>query len=443
MECTSQLRDVAFFSRSSSWISGADLFSGTVWSQAEGELRATTKVLWLAYRDFVHERRISLCFILALMAVLAPLLVLFGLKFGLVDTLSQRLVQSPSNRAIIAVGSRAYEQAWFDRMAERSEVAFIVPDTRRIAASLSSLRNSSSGQRLPAVQMIPTAEKDPLLLAGDITPPTGLDQVVLSASVARKLNARVGDHLEARIDRRRNDHDESVDWTLQVVGITREPLLQEEAVFVPLALLVATEDYRDGLSVPDLGWDGAVSTLRPRSYARFRLYATSIYDVIGLQEVLTEEGVEVRTQAAEIETMQSLDRNLGRVFWLIAVIGIFGFLASLAANLMANVERKRRELSVVRLIGFPTKSIMLFPAAQAILIGTFGAVGAGAIYFPVASVLNIWFSGSLRSGESICRLLPSHLLVALAVTLFCAGLSAAWAGYRAAGIEPAEGLRDV
>ena len=163
----------------------------------------------------------------------------------------------------------------------------------------------------------------------------------------------------------------------------------------------------------------------------------------GLQQTLTEDGIEVRTQAAEIENMQSLDKNLGRVFWLIAVIGILGFLASLAANLLANVERKRRELSVVRLLGFPTMSIVLFPVAQAMLIGLIGALLAMAAYFPVATVLNAWFADSLRGGEYICRLLPAHLLAALWGTLACAGLAAAWAGYRAARIEPAEGIRDV
>jgi putative ABC transport system permease protein len=405
-------------------------------------VEATTQILWLAYRDFVYERRISLCFIAALMAVLAPLLVLFGLKFGLVDTLAQRLVQSPSYREIMAVGSRDYDQSWFDGLAARPDVAFVVPNTRRIAASLSMLSNPSSDRYLRAVQMIPTAEGDPLL-GEQPAAPAGLDQAILSASAAVRLDADVGDRLEARIDRRRNNRDESVVWSLLVTGIAGASAVQEEAVFVPLALLVATEDYRDGLSVPSLGWSGAAPPAGPRTFARFPLYAASIYEVAALQTELTEEGVEVRTRAVEIESMQSLDRNLGRVFWLIALIGTLGFVASLAANLLANVDRKRRELSVVSLIGFPTKSIVLFPVAQAVLIGVLGAIGAAAVYFPVASVLNAWFSDSLRSGEYICRPLPSHLLVAVTGTLVCAVLAAAWAGHRASRIEPAEGLRDV
>lgn len=404
-------------------------------------MRPHREILRLSYRDFAHERRISLCYVLALMAVLAPLLVLFGLKFGLVDTLARRLVESPSNREVLAVGSRRFDEDWFARVAARDDVAFLVPNTRRIAASLSRLQNPATGSDVRALQMIPTGPGDPLL--GDSPVPDGVAEVVLSAPTAAKLGAEMGDRLVARIDRHRQGRDEGVVWELTVTGVLAPEVLSEEAAMVPLALLVATEDYRDGVAVPGLGWEGSPPPAGPRTYARFRLYATSIYTVAALQEALTAEGIEVRTQVAEIAAMQSLDRNLTRVFWLIALIGTLGFLASLAANLLANVERKRRELSIVRLIGFPTLSLVLFPVTQAILVAVMGALAALCVYLPVAAALNGWFATNLLPGESICRLLPGHVAIALGATLIGAAASAAWAGWRAARIEPAEGLRDV
>jgi putative ABC transport system permease protein len=405
-------------------------------------MRANREILRLAYRDFAHERRISLCFVLALMAVLAPLLVLFGLKFGLVDTLARRLVESPANREVLAVGSRSFEEAWFTRMAAHPDVAFVVPNTRRIAASLSRLMNPATGGDLRAVQMIPTGPGDPLL-GVSATAPSGVGELILSAPAARKLGAGPGDRLVARIDRQRQGRDEGVVWDLLVTAVLAPEALAEEAALVPLDLLVATEDYRDGVAVPELGWEGSPPPGGPRTYARFRLYATSIYRVAALESELTAEGIEVRTQVAEIAAMQALDRNLTRVFWLIALIGTLGFLASLAANLLANVERKRRELSIVRLIGFPTLSLILFPVTQAVLVAVLGALAALVIYLPVATALNGWFAVNLNPGESICRLLPVHVSIALAATLLGAAASAAWAGWRAARIEPAEGLRDV
>ena len=408
-------------------------------------MRATPEILRLAYRDFAHERRISLCFVLALMAVLAPLLILFGLKFGLIDTLAQRLVQSPANREVQPVGSREYDQAWFDRIRARPDVTFLIPNTRRIAASLSRLLNPATGHDLRIVSMIPTGAGDPLLADG-VAVPTGLAELVLTAGAAHKLGAKPGDRLVARVDRRRGERDENAVWEVAVTGILPKGALGEEAALVPLPLLVATEDYRDGRAVPALGWEGAPpaagTRTSARSFARFRLYAVSIYAVAGLAADLAADGVEVRTAVVEIAAMQGLDRNLTRVFWLIALIGSLGFLASLAANLLANVERKRRELAVVRLIGYPTRSLILFPVAQAVLVALLGAGAALLIYLPVAVALNSWFAESLRAGESICRLLPSHLLSALTATLLGAAAAAAWAGWRAARIEPAEGLRD-
>lgn len=405
-------------------------------------MRATSEILRLAYRDFACERRISLCFVLALMAVLTPLLILFGLKFGLVDTMAQRLIESPSYREIQAVGSREYNQDWFDRIGARPDVAFLVPSTRRIAASLSRVLDPATGQSLHALSMVPTGVGDPLLPDG-MTAPHGLSELVLTFGAAAKLGAKTGDRLVARIDRRRGERDENAVWEVVVTGVLPEGTSEEEAALVPLPLLVATEDYRDGLAVPALGWEGAPPHAGPRSYARFRLYAASIYGVSGLAAELASDGIEVRTQAEEITTMQGLDRNLTRVFWLIALIGSLGFLASLAANLLANVERKRRELAVVRLIGFPTRSLILFPVAQALLVALLGVAAAYLVYLPVAVALNHWFADSLRSGESICRLLPNHFLIALAITLLGAAVAAAWAGWRAARIEPAEVLRDV
>ena len=46
-----------------------------------------TNIVRLSFRDYSHEWRMSGCFILALSSVLAPMMILFGLKFGIVTTM--------------------------------------------------------------------------------------------------------------------------------------------------------------------------------------------------------------------------------------------------------------------------------------------------------------------------------------------------------------------
>ena len=52
-------------------------------------------VLRLALRDYWHDWVLSLCFVLAIAAMLMPLLVLFGLKFGIITNLLAPLKEDP------------------------------------------------------------------------------------------------------------------------------------------------------------------------------------------------------------------------------------------------------------------------------------------------------------------------------------------------------------
>lgn len=406
--------------------------------------RAVRELGHLAWRDYGFEWRISLCFVLALTAVLAPLMVLFGLKFGVVDTLSERLIQRPETRELVPLGHRSHAPEWLRALAARPEVGFMIPSTRRIAASANLVERADGGAQAAAVQMIPSAVGDPLL-EGSVSAPFGLREVVLSAPLARRLNAGIGERLRMHLERRRDGRDEVARAWLNVVGVLDESAMAEDALLVSLQLLVATEDYRDGLAVAGLDWPGDQpdAAAPERSYPRFRLYARSIYAVRALEDWLRGQGVEVVTQGDEVATMQALEANLDRVFWLIAVIGGLGVLASLAASLVANVARKHRELSVARLIGFPAHLLPLFPVFQGAFTALLGGTLAIGLYLPVAAALNSWFADSLRPGEHICRLLPEHLAAALALTLIGAILASLWAGVRAARIEPARGLKDV
>lgn len=57
-------------------------------------------VRFLALADLRHEWLLNLCMVLALAAVLTPLLLLLGLKNGVVETMRERLVQDPIYREL-------------------------------------------------------------------------------------------------------------------------------------------------------------------------------------------------------------------------------------------------------------------------------------------------------------------------------------------------------
>nr|VFK28842.1 MAG: putative ABC transport system permease protein [Candidatus Kentron sp. MB] len=396
-------------------------------------------VLWLAFRDYIHEWIMSGCFILALAAVLAPMMVLFGLKFGIVGSMVDQLVEEPRNREIRSVGSGRYNADWFQSMAAEPSVGFVIPRTRNIAATLQ--LKSDTAPRIVSVELIPTAQGEPLLAPGQPIPKK-LTEIVLSDTAAQRLHAKVGDVINGSLARRFQGQRERVHVKLTVIAIARPTAFPRDGSFVSLGLVTAVEDFRDGRAVPELNWAGAPPQTT-RIFPGFRLFARTIHDVAILRDTLLTQGIEVRTRVADIQMVQTMDRNFSAVFWIIAIIGFVGFSFSLGASLWANVERKRRDLSVLRLVGFHTGDIIWFPVLQALLTALLGWMLASAIYLGVEQTINRMLMPQLQPGQAICQLLWEHFLIAVAITVLAAVSAAALGGYRSARIEPSEGLRDV
>jgi putative ABC transport system permease protein len=399
-------------------------------------------IMQLALRDYRHEWVMSGCFVLALAAVLVPLLVLFGLKHGIISNLLDPIKNDPRYREIQPSGSGHFGKDWFERMRQHPDVAFVVPRTRSIAAVIKLRTAGSTVGRIIDIELIPSAPGDPVLTA-TMTEPVGYNRVLLSASAAARLNAKPGTHLDGIISRVRQDEQETVILPLEVIGVSPAGAFNRDGLFVSVDLLIAIEDFRDGRAVPALGWEGSAPRDTSRDFAGFRLYAQNIDMVDRLRTDLLEQGIDVRTQVADIELVKKLDRNLSILFWIIAITAVTGYCFSLGSSIWANIDRKRRDFSFLRLVGFQTRDIAWFPVVQTLLTGLLGWTIAFIAYFMIAALLNTIFSTSFTAGEPICRLLPWHFVVTLIATLIIAALPAGAAGVRLAQMEPSRGLRDT
>ncbi len=399
-----------------------------------------SSIIQLSFRDYSHEWRMSGCFVLALSAVLAPMLILFGLKFGIVTSMVQELVEDPVNREITLVGSGRYNDAWIERYRNRSDVEFIVPKTRALAATIQ-LKSDSSG-RILSTELFATGEHDPMLrrLASS---PKDYSQVVLSQNAAKRLNVTAGSQLDASLARQYQGRRERVHLPLEVIGVVDASITSRNLAFVHLDLLIASENFKDGREVKELQWGGSVETDEPRTYPSFRLYASSIYEVEQLVVDLEKEGARVKANVSEITTVQSIDRNLSMIFWIIALVGALGVSFSLGASLWANVDRKRKELSVLRLVGFKSARIILFPVLQSCYTAVLGWLLAVLVYLVAEYLINSVLAPNLNLKQELCFLLPEHFLWAFALTMLVAIYAAILGGLRAAKIEPSDGLRDI
>ena len=182
--------------------------------------------------------------------------------------------------------------------------------------------------------------------------------------------------------------------------------------------------------------------LSRRGYAGFRLYTATIDDVEGIQQKLESEGIPVHTEKERIGEVRRLDNYMGLIFWLIAAVGVIGGISALTASLYASVERKRKELNVLRLLGLLKREIVLFPVFQGLLLSGGALVLAGTIFVVVSRVINHLFRTHLRTAESLCTLSFGHFMLLIAGVFFLSVVSATFAALQATRLDPAEALRD-
>jgi putative ABC transport system permease protein len=369
-------------------------------------------------------------------------MILFGLKSGLIDNLTQRLLENPANREIRAVGSGRFLPDWFAEMESREDVAFVIPRTRTIAATIFLRRAESDTGKIITADLIPTEQGDPLLKQVPHQPMDDMS-VILSRRAADSLDIQPNAVVEGFVTRLRDGQRETARVMLDVVAVAPDAAFVRDGVFASLDLLLAVERYRDGFEVPELGWPGITASGQPHVFSSYRLFASTLDDVPVLSRLLHSQGLEVRTRAVEIEMLQSLNRNLTLIFWLLVSIGGTGYLMSLAAGLWATIQRKRTELCILRLLGLRPSSLAWFPLSHAMFTSTAGVVIASVVSLVVSEALNVLFMVKGAPGELVCRLVPEQLLLGALITISFAAVASLLPGYRSTLIEPADGLRQV
>ena len=208
-------------------------------------------VFKLAIADLWHEWILTLCMILAMAAIIAPLLILLGLKQGTVETLRQRLMENPVNREIIPTNTLNLSPHWFDKIQKREDVDFVLPT---VMSSFSQATFQSSTQIKP-LDVIPTAPNDPLLLEnqGNIPKP---GECTLTYSASEELNTKAGEYLTVIVKRGQYGLHESVNLPCQVNSILNPRADNLARVYMPFDFVLDMENYREGFAVPKRGWKG-------------------------------------------------------------------------------------------------------------------------------------------------------------------------------------------
>ncbi|OCG07066.1 ABC transporter permease [Gilliamella sp. wkB178] len=395
----------------------------------------------LSLADLWYDKKVSFCIIAAVISVITPLLLLLSLKYGVVSQLRQQLLSDPQNLEIKIVGNLQLDNAKLAWIKKQSETAFVIPLTRSLNTQADLINDSS--HFVNNAEIIPTdSHDDPITQT--LPSLDSNNQILLSALAAEKMQTTIGSRVKMVITRQLDGKLEKGITQLEVKGIIPESRYSRTAAFVTLDLLIEMENFYDGYQSEV--FQTATGQLHPpkhTSFARARIYANSLDDVAPLSFKLREQHIETRTQANAIENMQAIDRVLTFIFSVIAITAIFGCILSFTGSFLSNIERKRKDIAFMRLIGFQSQEIMLYLITQAMILSCLAFVISCLLFLLGNYVFNMVLGKNLVSQPIVSQLQFYHLTIAFLLTLFISSIVVIIGGRRAVKIQPAESLREV
>nr|VFJ94911.1 MAG: hypothetical protein BECKLFY1418A_GA0070994_10455 [Candidatus Kentron sp. LFY] len=212
-------------------------------------------IAYLAFADLRFEWILSLCMMIALGAIFAPLFILQGLQSGIVGNMLEMLEKDPDSRMVspkFHVGA-PLDETWLQELRQRSDVLITAPTAYLL------LRAEGQEDR---VNVLPTGPDDPLLVEHRVQLQEEGAELVLSKPAAMRANKKVGDNFQL-ILARNTGTEERIPVSFQVAGILPESVADEAKIWMPSRCFEGIYDWRKGRAFPALGLSGKGTRLMP------------------------------------------------------------------------------------------------------------------------------------------------------------------------------------
>ena len=394
-------------------------------------------VIGLALRDLVRDRFFFICNVAVVVGVLAPLLVLFGVKNGVYEALIGELLSNPATLQIDSLGNNGFDTDQIDAIRGWDDVAFITPKVRSQFDYVNVYVPEARAMRDALV--IPSGTGDPTLPQGVL-----LDgyKVAVSPQLADQLSLEPGGHIQL-ITQAENRNRQLV-LKVEVAAVLKPSVASGNTVLAPYALLDLIEAFYDAYALPDHGiLEGRPLSERVPSYEGIRLYGASLEGLGALQTRLeTFLAVGTRARTREVEALLGLGRNLDLALALVTSLATAGLFAALVFSFWTDVMRKRTTLASIALLGIPPSKLALFPLIQGVVAALCGLGLSFALYGVAARVATHLFGAGLPDGKQIAQIAPMQAgLISVGVlgVIVLAVLAAARSAQR---LDPASVLRE-
>ena len=367
----------------------------------------------LAVRHLLFERMMTICQIAALACLMAPLLLLFSLRFGILQELQNQLLNDPKVLALTLDTSYRLDATFFKQLEQRPEVGFLVPQI----TALNALIDLKFPGTVARVSVLPTKLGDPVVLRSGIPYEQDLanDEVLVSYDLAQVRELSPGDSVTMVVSRIQNGKRESVRTQLKIKGIVSERFVGDDTLLLNLDMVNAIDDYRNGFN-PVLLSDGSNVNTRPRLYAKFRLYAKDLEQVIPLYYYLVDQHLNVSSKVREIENVKALAHVLNFIFGVIASVSLIGGALALTGLVLSALRASKRNFVLLRLMGQGQKGIYSVVLVEGMIISALGFILSLVLYSLGAGIFNTYF-GTTLGGSMISQLTVGHITLFLGATV--------------------------
>lgn len=394
-------------------------------------------ILQLALKALKFEKLVSFCLIASLCSVIAPLLLLFSLRFGIITNLEENLKQDPSNLEIKFMSGYKLGDEFFKSLKENPHVQFVLPLTRSLSVTTSVFAN---GKLIDRIDAMPTAKNDPLVLRSGITQDLGLNEVFMSKSLAEDLKLKVGDSLKLKISRKLNDVNENSVQTFTLKGIIDSRYLQLRKILINFDTLVYMEDYRDGFNPPVFS-DGSKLNQARDSFAKARLYVKTLDDVEPMSKML-RQSYSITDSSDQIEKLNKITSILNFVFTAIALVSVVGGLLAATGLIFTNLKRRLQGFALLKLTGISNSKCIEQVVVENLILSLCAYVLSLLLFMVGMIWFNTSFAADLKIGTDVSLISTTHVLFGLLATvLSCAAISYGIAKILLSKINIADSLR--
>lgn len=394
----------------------------------------------LALAELRHARGATACQVIGLAALILPLLILFGIKNGVIADRSAALLNDPEALRITIGRTDSYPAALIESLRADAGIRFVAPHPVRLAVLADFSDPRPGGSLVTSVTLLATGEGDPYLPSGAPAPAPG--EVVISAPLQGALALEPGMQVDALL--RPNDATpEGSVLGFTVRAVTPASVWGRHGALLHPDDLFLIQDWSHGL-VTGSDLNAARGPTVPRdAYPSLRLYAR---DADAAQEVmarLAAQGIPTGGTPDGAARLIGLRDALDAGFLTVALVGLAGVTATFSANLWTAVMRNRRPISLLRLAGLARRAALIFPLTQALVIGTSGWVLAVLIYAGLTRLLDLILADLFAVEGRLAQLTTTEIVASGAATLAVSLIASVWAALTITAISPEEGFSDA